>query len=578
MKSAQKEKLASFFSNNYQYVIPFFQRAYVWKEENWAELLSDIEEEVEAHRNKEASEHFIGTVITKPLDHDSFSNARLELIDGQQRLTTVALLLKAIALASSDPDGPLARKVGEDLMFEDSYGVKFIRIEHSSVDQPSFEQIMRARDYVEISTKEDGQIHGAIRYFYQALRGRTADDLRLMRGIILEKLPVIAMNLDKKDDEQAIFDTINSLGVKLTVGELLKNYLFRGEESRGLYDEYWKDVFESDNDTVAFWSAPRTQGRIKRTNLEVLLYCFLIVETEKEVRLDKLYKSYQTYVDRLDGLQRKREFLDRLHTYAVIYRRFPDEKRLTQFEHEDVELRAFYTFDNLSISTVYPLLLFVYSSLEHDEDQARSCARLIESYVVRRLICKLTNKNYNKFFISVVRELKRSEVTAANLLKELSSSEEDSSRFPDDEEVEIGTLYNGQPNTKAKPILFGIALYERSDVRHDSTRLAPGSLSVEHIMPTKWEEHWPKRGLSDVEVQQRRERVKTLGNLTLVTQSLNATIKHHPWTRKSGHLKKYSTLPMTTRYLDRSDWNEVAIEARGRELAAEIIKTWSREV
>ena len=576
MKSAQKEKLASFFSNNYQYVIPFFQRAYVWKEENWAEILSDVDEEVLAHQQEEDSEHFIGTVITKPLGHQSLSSSKLELIDGQQRLTTVALLLKAISLASSEPDGPLARNVASDLGFEDSYGNRFIRIEHSDIDRPAFEQVMKLRDYADLPKGASGQIVEGVKYFYQALRGRNPGDLPLMRGIVLEKLPVIAMNLDAKDDEQAIFDTINSLGVKLTVGELLKNYLFRGQESRHLYDQYWKDVFESDDDTVAFWNASRTQGRIKRTNLEVLLYCFLIVETEKEVRLDRLYKSYQNYVDRLASPQQKQDFLDRLHTYAAIYQRFPDEKRLSQFDHTDHEERAFYTFDNLSISTVYPLLLFLYSELKDNPEEAIRCTSLVESYVVRRLLCKLTNKNYNKFFISVVRGLKQRGVSEHNLRLELTDSQEDSSRFPDDEELEVGVVINGQPNTKAKPVLFALALFERGDRRQDVVKLSPDRYSVEHIMPIQWEQHWRQRGLSDDEVQKRREGVKTLGNLTLVTQSLNSTLKHYTWSRKKGHLEKYSSLPMTTDYLKRDEWNEVAIQARGRDLANEIVRAWPR--
>lgn len=576
MKSATKEKLASFFSMNYQYVIPFFQRAYVWKEENWAEFLSDIEDEVDAHNRGEDSEHFIGTVITKPIVHSSLSSSRLELIDGQQRLTTIALVLKAIGLASGDPSGPLARRISNDISFEDSYGASFIRIEHSDIDRPAFEQIMNASSLEDISKDLKGQIVSGLYFFYHALRGSDHGRLALMRGVVLEKLPVIAMNLDAKDDEQAIFDTINSLGVKLTVGELLKNYLFRGQESRQLYDLYWKDVFESDDDTVGFWNSPRTQGRVKRTNLEVLLYCFLIVETVKEVRLDRLYKSYQSYVDQLVTPQQRKGFLDRLRTYAELYRRFPDENRLAQFKHGDAEERAFYTFDNLSISTVYPLLLFLYSELKDSREEAIRCASLIESYVVRRMLCRLTSKNYNKFFISVVRGLKQRGATYQNLGIELKGSEEDTVKFPSDKDIEVGILSNKQPNTKAKPILFCIALYERADRKHDISELSPNSFSVEHIMPIKWEQHWRKSSLSDDAVQKRRNRVKTIGNLTLVTQSLNSTLKHHAWMKKRRNLKKFSTLPMTIDYVELDDWNEVTIENRGKNLAKEIVKAWPR--
>ena len=99
------------------------------------------------------------------------------------------------------------------------------------------------------------------------------------------------MLLDKDDDEQEIFDTINSLGVRLTVSELLKNYLFKDKELIEYYEKEWQSVFENDEEQVEFWSTVRSSGRVKRDNIELLLYCVLIIETKKEVRLEKLFSD-----------------------------------------------------------------------------------------------------------------------------------------------------------------------------------------------------------------------------------------------------------------------------------------------
>src|ERR1039458_7129516 len=113
-----------------------------------------------------------------------------------------------------------------------------------------------------------------------------------LKTIILNNVPVISMLLSANDDEQEIFDTINSLGVKLTTGELLKNYIFKEKEIQNYYEGQWYSVFEDDEEQIEFWNKNKTAGRISRTNIEVLLYCYLVIQTKNIVELEKLFKEY----------------------------------------------------------------------------------------------------------------------------------------------------------------------------------------------------------------------------------------------------------------------------------------------
>jgi uncharacterized protein with ParB-like and HNH nuclease domain len=252
MLSANKEKLHSFFTGSNQFKIPFFQRAYVWKIDNWAEFWdSIIEKLIELQVNIE-SEHFIGTIIIKQAETEKLGSLIYDLIDGQQRLTTICLLLRA--LHDSTDDENFKKWIYNLLVYTDSYGKQHIRIIHSKVDRVYFQDIILSENNNENLEPAKNKIVDA--YFY--FKGKIQTDIKLtdirdVVTIVLERLPVIHMALSKGDDVQQIFDTINSLGVKLTTGELLKNFLFSFKTLEPKYEEYWQSVFEADEEAVLFW-------------------------------------------------------------------------------------------------------------------------------------------------------------------------------------------------------------------------------------------------------------------------------------------------------------------------------------
>ncbi len=290
MINANKELLKTFYSNNLQYVVPFFQRAYIWDQENWDILWEHINRIADKPEADGKNEHFIGTLITKQRPSSTIGENKLDLIDGQQRLTTFSLLLKAIAAKATGeaPYNKLKEKVNELVVFENSKGEKFIRVELSRNDKEYFEAIMFDWDLGVLQNQEH-KLLKCYRFFLNKIENHIDEQLDNLKTIILNNVPIISMLLAANDDEQEIFDTINSLGVRLTTGELLKNFIFSDDKLKPHYAELWESVFEEDEEQVLFWNKPKTSGRIVRTNIEVLLYCHLIIQRKTVVELEKLF-------------------------------------------------------------------------------------------------------------------------------------------------------------------------------------------------------------------------------------------------------------------------------------------------
>jgi uncharacterized protein with ParB-like and HNH nuclease domain len=576
MINANKELLTSFFTGNLQYVVPFFQRSYVWKEENWDILWEHVSNIAENDRNGSKDEHFIGTLITKQRLAETIGEAKLDLIDGQQRLTTISLFLKAIAIKATGSGEylKLKDKANELVVFDNAKGDKFIRIEHSKNDKDYFEGIMLDRNLSKLPN-QDHKILTCFRYFLNKLDGYTDNQLDQIKTIILNNIPVISMLLSANDDEQEIFDTINSLGVKLTTGELLKNYIFKEKELQSYYETHWYKVFEDDEEQIEFWNKNKTAGRVIRTNIEVLLYCYLIIQTGRTVELERLYKEYKDWLQD-KTTEQKATFLEELKMYAEIYYSFPEGTELNEISYSQDEERFFHIIENLDITTVYPLILYIYKQV--DDKQVRlQFLKKIESYLIRRNVCRLTTKNYNNLFIQIISKLAdEEEITVDLLLKILTDYKEDTNRFPSDLEFKSAFSDETTSNTNAKELLYCISLYQIYNPKNDISKLSSSSYSVEHIMPQKWETNWANNGMDEATKILRNKKLKTLGNLTLITKNLNSSMKNAAWNTKKIALRKYSLLKITTDYIDNAEWDEIGIDKRANDLATMALRMWNR--
>lgn len=581
MINANKEIIQSFFQGNLQYEIPFFQRAYVWNEENWDIFWEHLLTEHKAYLNGESSEHFIGTIITKQKENKSLSKNVVELIDGQQRLTTISVFIKALADTTQGVLPNLRNSLESLLWFEDSYSNRHYRMKHSRIDEPSYTKIMTVKSPEEINESESSAIIKAYKYFINNLKDYSDEEREELKQVLLNKMPVISMLLDKDDDEQEIFDTINSLGVRLTIGELLKNYMFKEPELIELYDSKWMEIFENDEEQVQFWSTVRSSGRVKRDNMELLLYCFLIIETKKEIRLESLFKEYKRYL-KDKSVDDKIAFLLRLSELATIYSQMPQKTELVEIKFSDSVKRFFHLLESLEITTILPLVLYLYKNISDKEDLKKSFY-FLESFIALRQICKLTTKNYNNLFIQIIRTLDRPKVkedptsvdiSSAHLLQILKSFSDTGNKIPELNEIKEAFHTSVLTNKQAGAILYLIALKDIDSEYSDSKTLSFESFSVEHIMPKKWEQNWNEDNLNALAKFERNKKLLTLGNLTLITKNLNSKLRNQAWKDKRITLQEYSSLKITTRFLDKEEWNENTIEERANLLCEKALKIW----
>lgn len=578
MINANKEKIASFFQGTLEYEIPFFQRAYVWSEENWTIFWEHLIAELDAYENGVDSEHFIGTIITKEKQSKNLGENIVELIDGQQRLTTISVFFKAMADTVNGELPNLKNSLYNLLWFEDNHGAKHYRMSHSRIDKPNFEKIMDRPDSI---TKEDtSAIIKAYGYFKDNLSGLTDTKREKLMQVLLYKIPVISMLLDKDDDEQEIFDTINSLGVRLTIGELLKNYIFKEKELQKLYEEYWHEVFENDEQQVKYWLTERTSGRVRRDNMEMLLYCFLINETKREIRLERLFKEYKTYLKEMSN-DDKIAFLKRLKSLATIYMKLPQATELVEIRFNEEEKRFFHVLENLEITTIYPLVLYLYQKV-NDKVELIRILGILESYLVLRQICKLTTKNYNNLFLQIIRALEKSpeegekeHTYSERLASIINGFVDESNKKPSANDVKKAFQEQVLSNKQAGEILYIIALKDIASDYSDNKSLSSKSFSVEHIMPKKWQENWNDDSFSELDVFRRNQKLKTLGNLTLITKNLNSKLRNQSWADKKETLEEYSSLRMTTAFLEKEDWDEETIIERAEHLAEKALGIWT---
>lgn len=589
MLSANKERLQGFLIGSNQFVIPFFQRPYVWKSENWAEIFENIKEEyIEIQKGNNLSEHFIGTIIIKQRESERVGSLEYDLIDGQQRLTTVCLLLRAFYDISDDIN--LKNWIKSLFVFTDSYGAQNIRILHSRNDREYFQNILLNdnnnndlwKEYSELKLEDlerklelFNKVRGGYLYFRNRIQNEVDhSNIRQYITIILEKLPVIHMALAKDDDVQQIFDTINSLGVKLTTGELLKNFLYSKKGVIEHYDTYWYSVFESDEDAIEFWNRSRTAGRVPRSTIELFLYSYLVIIKESVVKMESLFKEFKSHLkDKTES--EILEFAKSIHKYALVYREMPDGENLADINFNDHEKRFFHVIQEFEITTIFPLILHIFNEVKDGQERANILG-VFESYLTRRTVCKLTTKNYNNLFISLLSEVKSMGTITSDKIKEkLLSYVEPTNRFPDDEEFKNAFESATLTNKYTREVLYCIALHQLNHDYTDNPKLNINGFSVEHIMPKKWRNHWNNKPESTPE-DYRDFKLLTLGNLTLVKGKLNSHMRDSNWKVKKSVLQQFSTLRQTTDYLVLDDWNEDAIANRSKDLFDIALKIWKR--
>lgn len=536
-------------------------------EEQWERFLSDMEYVTATNRP-----YFLGSIILKQTASgntwDQISDVRT-VIDGQQRLTTTVLFFKALCM-----------KLGRADLFTRDFVLETddIALLHGKNDHEAFEKVASSRDDKRIDD-DSSNIVKAYNYFLDSI-----DVSKVDRGVVKKYVQFVCIDLNEDEDEQQIFDTINSLGVRLTTAELLKNYFFNREN----FDEYashWESIFESTKEKRDYWDQEIVTGRIKRSLVDLFFDSFLQISVQDKVygvsaedkiaysRTGNLFQSYKDFISRYCSGD-KSAILRKMKPYAELFEStFKPEHCLEAMPaHPGIERMNVLIF-GLKNSTLIPYILYVRNNVSAAEEAA--IFSTLESYIMRRMVVHATTKNYNRLFTSLIlNEI----LKVDDLRKALESDSESTTYIPDDDEVRAGFLTSRLTNLQSKGILYFLESAIRPSAS-GTALLGFDQYSLEHMMPKKWRNNWG--ALAEGAARERDKALLTLGNLAIITSSLNSSIRDANWSvKKAGKASKAGLIACSGGIVTMNDatnktvWDDNEITARGKWLSEQALEVW----
>lgn len=575
--------LESLFGGPVSYRIPQFQRPYAWKQDSqWEPLWDDVSrianECLMSNDRQRVRPHFMGAIVLQPQSSQTGEVQKRLVVDGQQRLTTLQLLTKAIEEAfRSQNDNVRAARLGNFTRNEPSHFAgdpnSDTKIGQSNLnDQTAFQHIIRNFQYD--GHQPSSAIVQAFHYFNDRVTEYLSQNspdysnrAEALERTITSLIQIAVIDLDEDEEPHIIFETLNERGEQLSQSDRIKNTVMyeanviddadRARSLWGMFEDSW-------------WNSMAARERLNRSQSDRFLNIWVMMRTQKVVSLDRVAPAFREFLkeNRKTGIE---DIAEELRTSAVVYRRM-DEELIPGFE---TFLRR---INILEAGVVAPLILWVHTN-EISQEKRERIHKTLESYLVRRTLCGYPSMGNNRYFIDLLRGLERAGLDCADqaLVEQLKSGTADSHIWPSDrnvEEVLINRPLRGRVG-RQKMILEAIEVGLRSDKAE--SHVYSDQLTIEHIMPQAWVRYWPlpepTESNPDVEGI-RNSSVKKLGNLTLVTQKLNSSVSNGPWSEKKAALHSHSSLFLNKTLLDNAPevWDEEAIHERGCELALQILR------
>jgi uncharacterized protein with ParB-like and HNH nuclease domain/predicted transport protein len=549
---ATAAKLMEFLKKSPQFVIPIYQRTYSWGEKECRQLWEDI---LRTGRNDEVSAHFVGSIVyvEKGLYQVS-SQSPLLVIDGQQRLTTVTLLIEALArsLGDGEPlDGFSARKLRNYYLLnpleddERRYKLVLTQTDKDSLIALVDQQPEPKEHSIRVEANFD---------FFEARLAESKDSLEaICKG--LAKLVIVDISLSRdQDNPQLIFESLNSTGRELSQADLIRNFILMGLEPQiqtKLYGQYWRPM-EVDFGQEAY-----------ATHFDSFMRHYLTVKTGEIPNVREVYEAFKKYARSVTSVE---SLVEDIHAFAGHY------CAMALGAERDSELKAaFHDIRELKVDVAYPFLLELY----HDyvtEQLAKAdllqASRLVESYVFRRAVCSIPTNSMNKTFAAFARDLKKDrylESIQANFLLLPSYR-----RFPTDEEfkrdLQLKDLYNFRSRSYW---LRRLENYDRKE------RVPVDEYTIEHILPqnenlsAQWQ---TELGPEWEHIE--RTYLHTLGNLTLT--GYNSEYSDRPFAEKRDMKGGFAESPLRLNQgLGKLEhWTEEAIRQRAERLASQAANVW----
>ncbi|MFJ7976666.1 DUF262 domain-containing protein [Peribacillus sp. NPDC096379] len=541
---AHETKIQPIIEGTKQYLVPMFQRTYSWKINEWKQLWEDILEIDDLEENKG---HFIGSIVSMPVPSAPHEVQKYLLIDGQQRLTTIVIILGVIRdLAKENDSIRLSKEINNTLLineYED--GDSRFKLLPTQADRASFREI--------IFPNSDGNIDNnsliiqAYNYFKKQISSSDIE-LRQLKTSLTNRLSLVSIVLASDDNPYLVFESLNAKGRPLTQSDLIRNFFFmriNQEQHDLIYNQYWKPMQETLGDFLTEFIRHflMKQGKLVRKS-EV--YIKLKETAEKEVAL---------------------EYIQKIYTYSTYY-----NKLIYPNAENDKELRASLSkLNRIEATTSYPLLLNLYNLYNDNiinKNEFKEILDVLENYLIRRFVCDIPTNELNKIFLSLCQKIEG--YKGVEVVKEIKSALQNKG-YPKDTEFKYNLIHSrlysaGDRSRKTRLIL---EIIEESF--NHKEKIDFHNLSVEHIMPQTLKQIW-KEELGTAWEEVHNQYLHTLGNLTLT--AYNSELSNETFAVKREQLNN-SHLELNKYFKDIEKWDESNIKDRASSLAERCLVIWA---
>mgnify|MGYP006418480891 CR=1 FL=1 len=547
---AFETNLLAFLRDPKQFVIPIYQRKYSWTIGECRQLLSDI---MRVGKDNDINAHFIGSIVYIQEGIYNVSAIPMPLvIDGQQRLTTISILIAAFCdhiREKGKVEGIDEEKLRSYYLLNDKEdGDLFYKLLLTKSDKETYYKIVNSKD---CSEEDSHRIIDNYKFFREQIEKNSLQDIH--NGF--SKLIIIDVSLDKdRDNPQLIFESLNSTGLELTQADLIRNYILMDQEKKNqevLYEDYW-------------FPMEKSFGHAEYTDLfDRFMRDYLTIKTGKIPNIRDVYTEFKAYAKKLTDIN---ELVKNIYEYSKYF------VCLALEQEKDSEIKSIFSnINTLKVDVSYPFILKVYDDYSQDiitRDEFVEILKHIESYVFRRAICGIPTNSLNKTFANLYKEINHDNYLQS--FKAVLLLKDSYRRFPRDEEFKEQLLIKDVYNYRGRNYLL------RKLENHNRKELVNiESYTIEHIMPQNenLSNEWISM-LGDGWEEIREKYLHSLGNLTIT--GYNSELSDKPFIKKRNMEGGFADSPIRLNsYLAKLEiWNETEIVNRAKSLSELSVQIW----
>jgi len=436
-----------------QYIVPLFQRSYSWDKKDWEILWNDL---VELCNDDNPRTHFIGSIVTIPTESVPQGVAKYSLIDGQQRLTTIFILLALLRdKAKQSGQAEIAAEINDTLLVNPyKRDSDFYKLQPTQVDRDSFQQLIRSEN-----PSIQNQITSAYQFFERKYR-QSGLDADALNKVIINNITIVSIVLDTEDNPHLVFESLNAKGRPLTQADLIRNYFFMRidiNDQAKIYSQHWQPM----------------QDALGENLTECIRH--YLMKSGKIVRQSDVYFALKEIVSQGDAIA----CLKDVARFAGYY-----EKLLFPEREPNLKIRqALFRINRIEVTTAYPFLLNCYDDYYKERisaDEFLSILKVIENYILRRFVCNIPTNQLNRIFAPLYTQVASKH--PGNFVDGLKSLLQ-TRGYPKDAEFKAklkdSKLYGGGNRTTITKLIL-----ETVEESYNHREQVPfDNLTIEHVMP-----------------------------------------------------------------------------------------------